>query len=57
LHKLNTELRKKNQLAINPGAKNPKYYNTLSMPFCKNKTLLNAAAQNPSLGIFVSLLP
>lgn len=34
-------------------AKNPEYYDTLSRPYKKRKTITKASRQNPSLGIFV----
>ncbi len=57
LYKLNIQLAKQKQTTINPQAKNPKHYDQFSRPFCKIKTLRDAAAKNPSLGIFTRTLP
>ena len=57
LHKLNKQLRSNKQTAINPQAKNRRYYEQLSRPFCKPRVLKSAALKNPSLGIFVQALP
>jgi hypothetical protein len=56
LHKLNTILRKRDEVAINPADKKYKYYNQLSTPFCKNKNLIPASAKNPSFHIFLETL-
>ena len=56
LHKLNNQLRKKNQAAINPQAKNPKHYDQLSRSFCKRKLLYAASSKNPSFQIFIENL-
>jgi len=56
LHKLNTILRKRDEKAINPAGKEYKYYDKLSRPFCKNKTLIPVSAKNPSFHIFLETL-
>ena len=56
LYKLNTQLAKDKRLTITPSSKHPKYYDQLSGPFCKPKQLKQAAAKNPSLGIFINTL-
>lgn len=56
LHKLNTQLAKQKQTAINPQAKNPKHYDQLSRPFCRLKSLRAASSKNPSFQIFMANL-
>jgi len=56
LHKLNTRLGKEKEKIIAPKSKQPRHYDQLSSPFCKNKTLIPASAKNPSFHIFLETL-
>lgn len=56
LFKLNEQLNKEKKRIINPNAKQPRQYDEVSSPFCKNKILILASAKNPSFHIFLETL-
>ncbi|MCP4134139.1 MAG: phage tail protein [bacterium] len=53
LRTLNQELNKKEKFTIDPENKNPDYYERISKPYLKHKTLMKHCRENPSFEVFI----